>query len=58
MLIPFANFIICIVLCIDFAKSVGKGAGFGIGASLFWESFSFRFPASAAPSIKALLLEV
>jgi hypothetical protein len=57
MLLPFVNFIICITL-IDFAESLGKGAGFGIGASLFWESFSFRFPASAAPSIKALLLEV
>src|ERR1043166_6841868 len=31
MLIPFVNFIICIILCIDLAKSFGKGAGFGIG---------------------------
>ena len=31
MLIPFVNFIILIILCIDMAKSFGKGAGFGIG---------------------------
>src|SRR4030095_11983646 len=31
MLIPFVNFIILIILCIDTAKSFGKGAGFGIG---------------------------
>src|SRR5439155_7951145 len=31
MLIPFVNFIICIILCIDLAKSFGKGVGFGIG---------------------------
>jgi hypothetical protein len=31
MLIPFVNFVICIILCIDLAKSFGKGAGFGIG---------------------------
>ena len=31
MLIPFVNFIIAIILCIDMAKSFGKGAGFGIG---------------------------
>lgn len=34
MLIPFVNFIICIILCIDLAKSFGKGAGFGIGLAL------------------------
>jgi len=34
MLIPFVNFIICIILCIDLAKSFGKGAGFGIGLVL------------------------
>jgi hypothetical protein len=34
MLIPFVNFIICIILCIDLAKSFGKGAGFGIGLLL------------------------
>src|SRR6266496_347844 len=34
MLIPFVNFIILIILCIDTAKSFGKGAGFGIGLAL------------------------
>jgi hypothetical protein len=41
MLIPFINFIIWIILCIDLAKSFGKGAGFGIGLILL--SFIF-FP--------------
>lgn len=31
MLIPFVNFIIAIILCIDLAKSFGKGVGFGLG---------------------------
>jgi len=31
MLIPFVNIIVGIVLCIDMAKSFGKGIGFGIG---------------------------
>lgn len=31
MLIPFVNFIIGIILCIDIAKNFGKGAGFGVG---------------------------
>ena len=31
MLIPFVNIIVGIVLCIDMAKSFGKGVGFGIG---------------------------
>jgi hypothetical protein len=31
MLIPFVNFIVAIILCIDMAKSFGKGAGFGLG---------------------------
>jgi uncharacterized membrane protein YhaH (DUF805 family) len=34
MFIPFVNFIVGIVLCIDLAKSFGKGAGFGIGLAL------------------------
>jgi hypothetical protein len=34
MLIPFVNFIIAIILCIDLAKSFGKGVGFGIGIVL------------------------
>ena len=32
--IPFVNFIITIILCIDIAKAFGKGAGFGIGLLL------------------------
>ena len=31
MLIPFVNFIIAIILCIDLAKSFGHGVGFGLG---------------------------
>jgi hypothetical protein len=31
MLIPFVNFIIAIILCIDLAKSFGNGVGFGLG---------------------------
>lgn len=31
MFIPLVNFIIIIILCIDIAKSFGKGVGFGIG---------------------------
>jgi hypothetical protein len=31
MFIPFVNFIIGIILCIDLAKSFGKGVGFGLG---------------------------
>lgn len=34
LLIPFVNFIIYIILCIDLAKRFGKGAGFGIGLLL------------------------
>jgi hypothetical protein len=34
LLIPFINFIIGIILCIDLAKSFGKGLGFGIGLIL------------------------
>src|ERR1044072_5827733 len=45
MLIPFVNFIIGIILCIDMAKSFGKGAGFGIGLALlgiiFWPILGF-----------------
>ena len=35
LLIPLVNLIIFIIICIDFAKSFGKGAGFGIGIFLF-----------------------
>jgi Family of unknown function (DUF5684) len=31
MLIPFVNFIVAIILCIDLAKSFGNGVGFGVG---------------------------
>src|SRR5438034_4894476 len=45
MLIPFVNFIVAIILCIDMAKSFGKGAGFGIGLALlgiiFWPILGF-----------------
>lgn len=34
LFIPFINFIIGIILCIDLAKSFGKGVGFGIGLVL------------------------
>ena len=34
LLIPLVNFIIGIILCIDLAKSFGKGVGFGIGLIL------------------------
>jgi hypothetical protein len=34
MFLPFVNIIIGIILCIDLAKSFGKGAGVGIGIAL------------------------
>jgi hypothetical protein len=34
MFIPFVNIIVGIILCIDMAKSFGKGVGFGIGLAL------------------------
>src|SRR5262245_25096025 len=34
LLIPFVNFIIGMILCIDLAKSFGKGVGFAIGLIL------------------------
>jgi hypothetical protein len=39
LLIPFVNFIIGIILCIDLAKSFGQGVGFGLG--LVFLSFIF-----------------
>ena len=60
MLIPFVNFIILIILCIDMAKSFGKGAGFGIGLPLLgiilWPilgfgSAQYQGPAVAQPAI-------
>jgi len=35
MLIPFVNIVISLIVCIDFAKSYGKGAGFGVGMWFF-----------------------
>src|SRR5437667_7733568 len=60
MLIPFVNFIVAIILCIDMAKSFGKGAGFGIGLALlgiiFWPilgfvSAQYQEPEAAQPAI-------
>ena len=31
MFVPIVNFVILIILCIDLAKSFGKGTGFGVG---------------------------
>ena len=31
MLIPIVNLVVTIIVCIDLAKSFGKGAGFGLG---------------------------
>ncbi len=31
MFVPFVNFIVAILLCMDLARKFGKGAGFGIG---------------------------
>jgi len=39
LLIPLVNLIIFIVICIDFAKSFGKGVGFGLG--IFFLGFIF-----------------
>jgi hypothetical protein len=45
MFIPFVNFIIAIILCIDVAKAFGKGAGFGLGLAflgiIFWPILGF-----------------
>jgi hypothetical protein len=31
MFVPIVNFVILFILCIDLAKSFGKGTGFGVG---------------------------
>ncbi len=58
MLIPFVNFIICIILCIDLAKSFGKGVGFGIGLLLlgiiFFPILGFGSAQYQGPSAGAL----
>ena len=60
MLIPFVNFIIMIILCIDLAKSFGKGAGFGVGIAflgivflpiLGFGSAEYQGPVVAQPAI-------
>jgi hypothetical protein len=62
MLIPFVNIIVGIVLCIDMAKSFGKGAGFGIGLVflgiiflpiLGFGSAQYQGPAAAEPKLGA-----
>jgi hypothetical protein len=60
LLIPFVNFIIGIILCIDLAKSFGKGAGFGIGLILLSVIFfpilgfgSAQYQGPAAGSVAA-----
>jgi len=54
LLIPFVNFVIGIILCIDMAKSFGKGAGFGIGLALlgfiFWPILGFGSAQYQGPS--------
>ena len=58
MLIPFVNFIILIILCIDTAKSFGKGAGFGIGLALlgviFWPILGFGSAQYQGPAAGSL----
>jgi len=58
MFIPFVNFIIAIILCIDIAKSFGKGVGFGIGLILLPVIFfpilgfgSAQYQGGAAPTM-------
>jgi len=55
LLIPFVNIIIGIILCIDMAKSFGKGVGFGIGLALlgiiFWPILGFGSAQYQGPSV-------
>ncbi|PYI95331.1 MAG: signal peptidase I [Verrucomicrobia bacterium] len=63
MLIPLVNFVVAIILCIDLAKSFGKGAGFGIGLALLGRAargersyaihFGLRFSLKAAMPSRA-----
>jgi hypothetical protein len=54
LLIPFVNIIVGIILCIDMAKSFGKGVGFGIGLALlgiiFWPILGFGSAQYQGPS--------
>jgi hypothetical protein len=51
MLIPFVNFIVAIILCIDTAKSSPKAQASEL-ASLYWELFFGRSLVSAVRNIK------
>lgn len=60
LLIPFANLIVGIILCIDLAKSFGRSAGFGAGIALLglvfvpilgFGSAQYRGPAAASAAI-------
>jgi hypothetical protein len=54
LFIPFVNFIILIILCIDVAKSFGKGVGFGLGllilGIIFWPILGFGSAQYQGPS--------
>jgi hypothetical protein len=54
LLVPFVNIIVGIILCIDMAKSFGKGVGFGIGLALlgiiFWPILGFGSALYQGPS--------
>ena len=57
LLIPLINIIFFLVVCIDFAKSFGKGAGFGIGIFLlgfiFIPIIGFGSATYQGPSVKS-----
>jgi len=57
LLIPFVNIIVGIILCIDMAKSFGKGVGFGIGLALlgviFWPILGFGSAQYQGPAASA-----
>src|SRR5213082_1095734 len=57
LLIPFVNIIVGIILCIDMAKSFGKGVGFGIGLALlgiiFWLILGFGSAQYQGPAASA-----
>lgn len=60
MLIPCVSIVIAIIVCIDLAKSFGKGPGFGVGLALLGFIFfpilgfgdaTYRGPAAATPGM-------
>jgi hypothetical protein len=57
LLIPFVNIIVGIILCVDMAKSFGKGVGFGIGLALlgiiFWPILGFGSAQYQGPAASA-----